>query len=56
MLKLLRVMLAKTTWNSGCASWYLSEDGHNSTMFPGFATQFTRALARVDLDDYLVDA
>lgn len=48
--------LTKTTWNSGCASWYLTEDGHNSTMFPGFATQFTRELARVDLADYLVDA
>jgi hypothetical protein len=48
--------LAKTTWNSGCASWYLTGDGHNSTMFPGFATQFTRQLARVDLDDYMVSA
>ena len=44
--------LAATTWNSGCASWYLTDDGHNSTMFPGFATQFTRQLARVNLDDY----
>jgi cation diffusion facilitator CzcD-associated flavoprotein CzcO len=48
--------LAKTTWNSGCASWYLTDDGHNATMFPGFATQFTRQLARVNLDDYEVTA
>lgn len=48
--------LAKTTWNSGCASWYLTKDGHNATMFPGFATQFTRQLARVDLGDYVVGA
>lgn len=46
--------LASTTWNSGCKSWYLTEDGHNCTMYPGFATQFTRQLARVDLDDYTV--
>ena len=44
--------LAGTTWNSGCSSWYLTEDGHNSTMFPGFATQFTGQLAELDLDDY----
>lgn len=44
--------LAATTWNSGCHSWYLTENGHNSTMFPGFATQFSRQLAGVDLDDY----
>jgi hypothetical protein len=25
-------------------------------MYPGFATQFTRQLARVDLDDYTVAA
>ena len=48
--------LSNTTWNSGCASWYLTKDGHNSTMYPGFATQFTRELSRVDLDDYLVAA
>jgi cation diffusion facilitator CzcD-associated flavoprotein CzcO len=46
--------LARTTWNSGCSSWYLTADGHNGTMFPGLATQFTRQLARVDLDDYRV--
>lgn len=44
--------LAATTWNSGCKSWYLTEDGYNGTMYPGFATQFVRQLARVELDDY----
>jgi cation diffusion facilitator CzcD-associated flavoprotein CzcO len=46
--------LKGTTWNSGCNSWYLTADGHNGTMFPGLASQFTRQLARVDLDDYRV--
>lgn len=46
--------LQATTWNSGCNSWYLTADGHNGTMFPGLASQFTRQLARVDLDDYRV--
>ena len=44
--------LGKTTWNSGCQSWYLTEDGKNTTMFPGFATQFARQLRTVELDDY----
>ncbi|SNS53994.1 flavin-containing monooxygenase [Rhodococcoides kyotonense] len=44
--------LQKTTWNSGCSSWYLTEDGFNATMFPGFATQYVRQLKSVDLDDY----
>ena len=39
--------LTNTTWNSGCASWYLTEDGYNPTMYPGFATEFTlRAVPR----------
>ncbi|MBA0126204.1 NAD(P)/FAD-dependent oxidoreductase [Haloechinothrix sp. YIM 98757] len=46
--------LARTTWNSGCTSWYLTEDGFNATMYPGFATQYARQLATLDLDDYEV--
>jgi hypothetical protein len=44
--------LAGTTWNSGCASWYLTPDGHNATTYPGFATQYVRSTRRVELDDY----
>ncbi|MGQ0632503.1 MAG: flavin-containing monooxygenase [Sporichthyaceae bacterium] len=50
----LQKRLSRTTWNSGCQSWYLTEDGFNATMFPGFATQYTRRLARVRLADYTV--
>ncbi|WP_051400469.1 flavin-containing monooxygenase [Haloechinothrix halophila] len=46
--------LESTTWNSGCQSWYLTEDGFNATMYPGFATQYVRQLSRVDLEDYTV--
>lgn len=48
----LQKRLAKTTWNSGCRSWYLTDDGFNGTMYPGFATQFARQMARLDLTDY----
>ncbi|WP_292999503.1 NAD(P)/FAD-dependent oxidoreductase [Nevskia sp.] len=44
--------LAKTNWNSGCKSWYLSADGFNSTMFPGFATQFAKQMATFRERDY----
>lgn len=44
--------LAKTNWNSGCKSWYLTEDGFNATMYPGFATQYARQMARLELKDY----
>lgn len=50
----LQQRLNTTTWNSGCRSWYLTEDGFNATMYPGFGTQYARQLATVDLDDYLV--
>ena len=44
--------LKRTTWNSGCASWYLTADGYNATMYPGFATQYLRQMARLELRDY----
>ncbi|WP_051090710.1 flavin-containing monooxygenase [Smaragdicoccus niigatensis] len=44
--------LKATTWNSGCKSWYLTEDGFNPSMFPGFATQFVGQLKSVELTDY----
>jgi hypothetical protein len=44
--------LARTNWNSGCHSWYLTDDGFNATMYPGFATQYARQLARFRSADY----
>ncbi len=44
--------LAKTNWNSGCKSWYLTEDGVNATMYPGFASQYARQMASLELKDY----
>lgn len=48
--------LRSTTWNSGCQSWYLTEDGFNPTMFPGFATQYVNQLKSVDLRDFKITA
>ena len=35
-----------TSWSSGCASWYLSPDGKNHSLFPGFATEYTASVRR----------
>jgi hypothetical protein len=48
--------LRSTTWNSGCQSWYLTEDGFNATMFPGFATQYVQQLKTLELQDYKITA
>ena len=48
--------LRSTTWNSGCQSWYLTDDGFNPTMFPGFATQYVNQLKTLDLRDYKITA
>ncbi|WP_410211795.1 flavin-containing monooxygenase [Aquirhabdus sp.] len=44
--------LTKTNWNSGCKSWYLTDDGFNSTMYPGFATQYQNQMKNIDFSDY----
>jgi cation diffusion facilitator CzcD-associated flavoprotein CzcO len=48
--------LGSTTWNSGCQSWYLTEDGFNATMYPGFATQYVNQLKSLNLHDYKITA
>ncbi|GAA3710557.1 flavin-containing monooxygenase [Gordonia hankookensis] len=40
--------LEHTTWNSGCRSWYLTADGFNATMYPGFATQYIAQMRTID--------
>jgi cation diffusion facilitator CzcD-associated flavoprotein CzcO len=44
--------LTKTTWMSGCSSWYLTKDGHNVSMYPGFATQYLRQMRDFQYTDY----
>jgi cation diffusion facilitator CzcD-associated flavoprotein CzcO len=44
--------LVKTTWMSGCSSWYLTADGFNASMYPGFATQYLRQMRDFRYRDY----
>lgn len=48
--------LAKTNWNSGCKSWYLTDDGFNATMYPGFATQYLAQMGQFNAADYRLHA
>lgn len=45
--------LSRTNWNSGCKSWYLTEDDFNATMYPGFATQFKQQMKGFSEADYV---
>ncbi|MDT4919380.1 MAG: hypothetical protein QOI15_282 [Pseudonocardiales bacterium] len=44
--------LRRTTWMSGCTSWYLTADGYNASMYPGFATQYLAQMRNFRLTDY----
>ncbi|MDO3636064.1 flavin-containing monooxygenase [Mycolicibacterium arseniciresistens] len=48
----LQKRLGATTWMSGCTSWYLTEDGFNASMYPGFATQYLRQMRDFRIGDY----
>ena len=48
----LQKRLANTTWMSGCSSWYLTADGFNASMYPGFATQYLRQMRDFRFADY----
>ncbi|SFF32725.1 Predicted flavoprotein CzcO associated with the cation diffusion facilitator CzcD [Fontimonas thermophila] len=48
--------LQRAIWTAGgCRSWYLNDQGRNTTLWPGFTFRFRQLLARFDADDYLVE-
>jgi cation diffusion facilitator CzcD-associated flavoprotein CzcO len=45
--------MKRTVWNTGgCTSWYLDDNGVNTTVWPGTTTEFRGATRRVDLGEY----
>jgi len=49
--------LQGTVWNSGgCASWYLDENGKNTTIWPGFTWPFRQETRHFDPTDYTLAA
>jgi len=41
-------------WSSGCHSWYLSPDGSNHSLYPGFAAEYAARARRFRPRDYEV--
>ncbi len=41
-------------WSSGCNSWYLSDDGANRSLYPGFAAEYVARARRFRRRDYEV--
>lgn len=39
-------------WGSGCHSWYLSDDGRNYSLFPGFASEYVLRARRMNPSEY----
>jgi cation diffusion facilitator CzcD-associated flavoprotein CzcO len=51
----LTARLARTVWHTGgCASWYRTQDGKNTTLWPGFTFEFRYLTRRWDPADYEV--
>ena len=47
--------LEGTIWLSGCKSWYLSADGKNHTVWPGFTLEFRNRTKNINLNDYILE-
>ncbi len=44
--------MKRTVWTSGCMSWYLDANGHNTTLWPGFTFEFRHRTRRFDARHY----
>jgi cation diffusion facilitator CzcD-associated flavoprotein CzcO len=48
----LQARMTHMAWSSGCNSWYLSEDGTNRTLYPGFAAEYVLRSRKLRPRDY----
>lgn len=45
--------MSRTVWSTGgCASWYQSSSGRNTTLYPGFTFAFRRETGRLRLEEF----
>ena len=44
--------MQSTVWTSGCKSWYLDANGHNTTLWPGFTFEYRRRTRHFDPQHY----
>ncbi len=50
----LQAKLPGTVWGTGCSSWYLNDQGENTTIWPDFTFKFRSATRNFDQRDHTV--
>ncbi|MBW3562875.1 MAG: NAD(P)/FAD-dependent oxidoreductase [Actinobacteria bacterium] len=45
---------AQTVWSTGCRSWYLTDDGYNFSLWPGYTFEYRRRTRELDEDRYRI--
>jgi cation diffusion facilitator CzcD-associated flavoprotein CzcO len=48
----LQTRFGDTVWSSGCASWYRTKSGRNTTLWPSFTFEFRYKTRKFDADKY----
>lgn len=48
----IQAKMQQTTWTSGCESWYLTPDGKNTTLWPGYSWQYRMQSRDFDVSVY----
>lgn len=48
--------LSGSVWHTGCQSWYVNENGKNTTLWPGFTWQFRQQTRQFDARRYHCEA
>lgn len=46
--------MENTVWTSGCQSWYLTENGRNTTLWPGFSAEYRMQTASFESSKYSI--
>jgi cation diffusion facilitator CzcD-associated flavoprotein CzcO len=50
----LKAQMDRTVWQSGCHSWYLNENGTNSTIWPGFTFSYWWRTRQPDPHEFVI--
>ena len=51
----LQQQMTGTVWASGCQSWYMNQQGKNTTIWPDLTVTYRRATRRLDPANYVVE-
>jgi len=54
-VKHVQEQLRRTVWQSGCKSWYLNEQGRNTSLWPGFTFAYRLKTRRFQINKYFTE-